>query len=173
LGAGRIVLPFVDASAIRSREEEREVADAVLLAAREAAAAGVELHLETSLDPEAFARLLSLAEHPAIRVNYDAGNSASLGYRPEEELAAYGHRLGSVHVKDRRLNGGTVPLGEGDADLAGLFRALRRLGYTGDFVLQVARGKAGEEVAWARGNRERVERLWADAQEEAARWISA
>jgi hexulose-6-phosphate isomerase len=173
LGARRVVLPFVDSSEIRTTEEEAEVAGLVLEAAVEAERHGVELHLETSLSPEAFRRLLDRADHPAIRVNYDAGNSASLGYRPEEELDAYGHRLGSVHVKDRKLRGGTVPLGLGDADLPGLFRRLRRLRYEGDFILQVARGRAGEEVAWARANRARVERLWDEAQREEQRWISA
>jgi hexulose-6-phosphate isomerase len=173
LPARRIVLPFVDASAIATREEEKEVADLLLEAAPEAQRQGIELHLETSLAPEAFRRLLDRADHPAVRVNYDAGNSASLGYRPGEELDAYGHRLGSVHVKDRRLHGGTVPLGLGDADLPALFARLRRLRYDGDFVLQVARGRAGEEVDWARANRARVERLWDDAGREEKRWISA
>ena len=48
-----------------------------------------------------------------MRVNYDSGNSASLGYRPRDEFAAYGSRVGSVHLKDRRLGAGTAPLGRG------------------------------------------------------------
>ena len=36
-----------------------------------------------------------------IKVNYDSGNSASLGYDPTDEFAAYGERVGSVHIKDR------------------------------------------------------------------------
>jgi hexulose-6-phosphate isomerase len=95
--------------------------------------------------------------HPSIKVNYDSGNSSSLGYRPAEEFAAYGKRVGSVHIKDRVCGGGTVPLGEGDADFPALFEALRRVEYRGDFILQVARGPEGDEVAWARTNRAFVE----------------
>ena len=66
-----------------------------------------------------------------------------LGYRPDNELATYGDRVFSVHVKDRLLGGTTVPLGTGDADLPGAFRALGRAGYVGDFILQTARADDG------------------------------
>jgi hexulose-6-phosphate isomerase len=62
-----------------------------------------------------------------------------------------------VHVKDRRRGGTTVPRGAGDADLPAFFDGLRRLGYDGDVILQVARGTTGAEVEWARGNRRLVE----------------
>jgi hexulose-6-phosphate isomerase len=130
-------------------------------AATEAARIGVELHLETDLGPKEFASFLDLIAVDEVRINYDSGNSASLGYAPKEELAAYGERLGSVHIKDRVRGGGSVPLGTGDADFAELFTALLRLGYDGDFILQTARGKDGEEVAHARRNREFVEELLA------------
>ncbi len=114
---------------------------------------GVELHLETSLAPQPFADLLARLPHPSVKVNYDSGNSASLGYSPRSEFAAYGSRVGSVHVKDRLRGGGTVPLGTGDADFEALFSCLADIGYEGDFVLQVARGTEGDEVNWARQNR--------------------
>jgi hexulose-6-phosphate isomerase len=87
-----------------------------------------------------------------LKVNYDSGNSASLGYSVVEEFAAYGDRIGSVHIKDRVRDGGTVPLGQGDADFPALFAELKRLGYANNFVLQVARGLPGDEVSWARNN---------------------
>ena len=158
LSARRIVLPFVDASAIREAEHGEAVIDALLRALPVARGAGIELHLETSLNPEAFAALLARIPDASIKVNYDSGNSASLGYRAAEEFEAYGKRIGSVHLKDRVRGGGTVPLGQGDADFEAVFTGLRRLGYSGDFVLQVARGETGDEIAWARRNREFVER---------------
>jgi len=92
--------------------------------------------------------------HPLLKVNYDSGNSASLGYAPQEEFAAYGAKIGSVHIKDRVLGGGTVPLGQGNADFTALFRCLKEIGYSGDYILQVARSKDGEESAWAARNLE-------------------
>jgi hexulose-6-phosphate isomerase len=97
-----------------------------------------------------------------LKVNYDSGNSASLGYEPTDEFAAYGTRVGSVHIKDRVNGGGTVPLGSGNTNFKALFECLGELGYSGDFVLQVARGTRGDEVAWARSNRDYVLALLAD-----------
>lgn len=157
MGVTRMVLPFVDSSEIRDDTDRDAVIDTLQRALPSAAAAGVELHLETSLDPDAFALLLERIPHPLVKVNYDSGNSSSLGYRPADEFAAYGARVGSVHIKDRLLHGTTVPLGRGDADLNEVFQGLHSLNYTGDFVLQVARGNSGAEVDWAAGNRVYVE----------------
>jgi len=147
-----IVLPFVDASRIESDADAAEVASILLRVIPMAEQSNVELHLETSLSPRRFAALLAQVDHPLIRVNYDSGNSASLGYLPAEEFDCFGGRVGSVHIKDRVKGGGTVPLGSGDADFAGLFACLRATGYQGDYVLQVARDRDGNELQWARAN---------------------
>ena len=152
LDINRIVVPFVDASAIQTASDCRTVVRGMHALREVIDATRVELHLETSLAPRQFADLLAQIAHPGIRVNYDSGNSASLGYLPSDEFAAYGECVGSVHLKDRRLGAGTVPLGEGDTDFVGLFRALTQWGYRGDFILQVARGTSGDEVEWARAN---------------------
>lgn len=158
VGIARVVLPFVDSSAIHTPAEEGEVIDVLKRALPAAERQGVELHLETDLSPERFRNLLAQAPHPLLKVNYDSGNSASLRYDTREEFAAYGERIGSVHVKDRVKGGGTVPLSEGDADFEAVFDSLRTLRYSGDFVLQVARGRTGAEVAWAGQNKAFVEK---------------
>ena len=56
-----------------------------------------------------FRSLLDEIPHPLVKVNYDSGNSAALGYRPFDEFAAYGDRVGSFHIKDRLLGGGRSP----------------------------------------------------------------
>jgi hexulose-6-phosphate isomerase len=152
LRINRVVVPFVDASAIRTAQDAASIAAGINSLARSIDATGVELHLETALAPAEFAALLGRLQHPGVKVNYDSGNSASLGYRPAEEFAAYGLRVGSVHLKDRKYGAGTVPLGEGDTDFGGLFDALAAVRYQGDFILQVARGADGEELDWARHN---------------------
>jgi hexulose-6-phosphate isomerase len=152
LGVGRIVIPFVDNSRIENADEEAQVISILRAILPAAEISGVELHLETSLSPQKFAGLLDRCPHPLVRANYDSGNSASLGYRVSEEFAAYGDRIGSVHIKDRRLGGGTVPLGTGNADLSGLFRGLAALNYGGDYVLQISRSETGEELPWIREN---------------------
>jgi hexulose-6-phosphate isomerase len=151
-GITRTVLPFVDQSRIENDDEVTQVVDLIGSLLPEAESHGVELHLETALEPARFAALLDRLPHSNLKVNYDSGNSASLGYSPREEFAAYGGRIGSVHIKDRVRGGGTVPLGHGDADLPAVFDGLQQLGYQGDYVLQVARNEALAEVEWARAN---------------------
>ncbi len=145
VGATRIVLPFVDSSELAGDNDlnaARQAIDGVLPVAR---AEGVELHVETSLSPPAFGAFLDVLDDDVVKVNYDMGNSAALGYVPMEEFAAYGHRIGSVHIKDRIRGGTTVALGTGSTQFREVFSGLRELGYDGDYVLQVARGQAGEE----------------------------
>jgi len=160
LGMNRLVLPFVDASRIETDAEFKSVVSTLKRALKTAEETGIEIHLETSLPPSRFAELLRWVPHPMLRANYDSGNSASLGYRPQEEFEAYGTRIGSVHIKDRVLGGVTVPLGTGHADFAAVFDGLRRVNYSGDFILQAARGTPGGEVVWARRNRAFIEKHW-------------
>lgn len=166
-GIGRIVIPFVDRSRIENEAEKREVLSILESLLPAAEANGIELHLETSLPPDEFARILQDNPHPLLWANYDSGNSASLGYVVEDEFEAYGNRIGSVHIKDRVRGGGTVPLGTGDADLTALFKALARLGYRGDYVLQIARQQSGQEMQWLAQNRAWV----ADQIEQAKRGV--
>ena len=160
LAIQRVVLPFVDASRIETAGDVDIVVECIQRGLPTAMANHVELHLETALGPAEFAALLERLNHPLVKVNYDSGNSASLGYRPHDEFQAYGSRVGSVHIKDRVRDGGTVPLGTGSTDFAALGECLKAIGYQGDFVLQAARGEPNGEVPWARKNRQFVLDWW-------------
>jgi len=156
MGIKRIVLPFVDASRMVDAKDistALQILHAVLPSAH---TANVELHLETDLGPQDFRTFLSEIKDPMVKVNYDSGNSSSLGYRPSDEFAAYGERIGSFHIKDRVLGGKTVPLGEGDTDFETLRAALIDIDYQRDFVLQVARGYPTDEFNWLSTMNERA-----------------
>lgn len=140
LGARGIEIPFVDASEIRTRAEEDEMASALEPALALASRLGLELGLETSLAPDRFRLLLERIGHPALRANYDTGNSAAMGYDPAEEFSAYGPWINNVHIKDRRRGGGTVPLGTGDTNIPRVLALLGSIPYEGGYILQVARG---------------------------------
>lgn len=154
IGINRLVLPFVDNSRINTNDESEKVCGSLKQVLGTAEKTGVEIHLETSLSPSQFADLLSNIHHPLLRVNYDSGNSSALGYHPDDEFRAYGSRVGSVHIKDRIRGGSTVPLGSGSADFQALRNNLKKVSYASDFILQVARGIDGDEVALAKHNRQ-------------------
>jgi L-ribulose-5-phosphate 3-epimerase len=154
IDASRVVLPFVDASAMRDERERDAVLGVLERALSVSEETGVEIHLEADLKPDVFSRFLARIPHPMIKVNYDTGNSSGLGFVASEEFDAYGDRIGSIHIKDRlRRPDGSVetrPLGQGSADFSDVFASIRRIGYSGGFTLQVARGLDGEEVNWAK-----------------------
>ncbi len=164
IGARRIVLPFVDQSRITNEEEKQVALDVLRTALPHAKEHGVELHLEADFGPEEFAGFLARIDDPFLKVNWDSGNSSGLGYVASEEFAAYGDRLGSVHIKDRyrKPEGGieTRPLGTGSADFADVFASLKKLGYTGGVTLQVARGTPGDEVEFLKTQLAFVRQRW-------------
>ncbi len=159
-GITRVVMPCIENARLRTAQD----ADTLVRVVSESIGAlertSVELHLETDLGPDAFADLLERIPHPLVCVNYDTGDSASRGFDPRLEWEAYGARIGSVHIKDRVRDGITVPLGEGDADIAGVIDLLIDRQWDRPLVLQVARGSVGDEVSWVRAARDRVAELW-------------
>ena len=144
LGIGILVWPLVDDGRLRGDGD----ADAVLAIVRDLGpvlrASNVRIAFESDLPPEALARFIEGFEADVAGINYDTGNSAALGFNPEEEWNAYGARVINVHVKDRVRNGGTVPLGTGAADFSALATRLVDAGYGGDYILQVARAEDGD-----------------------------
>ena len=81
-----------------------------------------------------------------VKVNYDMGNSASLGFDPGKEIELLGEFIVNVHIKDRVKNGGTVPLGMGDTDFKTVFSGLRKINYDGDLIFQSARQDLTDSV---------------------------
>jgi L-ribulose-5-phosphate 3-epimerase len=164
IGATRIVLPFVDNSKING-EYERQTVIAILKRVLPVAEKnGVELHLEADFNPTDFADFLKRIPHPMLKVNWDSGNSSGLGYVATEEFAAYGDRIGSVHIKDRykKPEGGveTRPLGTGSANFDDVFQAINSIGYQGGVTLQVARGTDNDEVEFIKGQLDFVKKYW-------------
>ena len=164
IGAKRIVLPFVDNASLKTEEETAIVLDILKNALPVAEQHKVELHLEADFDPTDFKAFLARLNHPCLKVNWDSGNSSGLGYTASEEFAAYGNRIGSVHIKDRyrKPEGGieTRPLGTGSADFEDVFKAIDSIGYDDGITLQVARGIPGEEVPFLRNQLDFVRRYW-------------
>lgn len=143
VGIPVVELPFVDQAALHTGHDMDQVLENLRRPLERAADLGLLISLETSLAPAPFAGLIRQAGHPALKVNYDMGNSASLGFDSTEEIAQLGPYIVNVHIKDRVRGSGTVPLGRGDTDFPAVFAALRAAGYSGDFILQAARRDVG------------------------------
>jgi hexulose-6-phosphate isomerase len=153
LGAVPLVIPLEENRYLQQPASQDALLHVLERAVPLAAAAGVELDVESTLPPADLARLLARLPHPLLKVNYDSGNGAGMGYSVREEFACYGPRIGRIHVKDKKPSGPTVPLGTGAADFRALAHCTRDAGFNGDFTLEAARCSAGEELEYARRNR--------------------
>ena len=58
-----------------------------------------------------------------------------------EEIKKYGKYIKNVHIKDRYFKGSTVKLGFGDANFDEVFKNLKKIKYSGYFILQTARSR--------------------------------
>jgi L-ribulose-5-phosphate 3-epimerase len=141
-----LVIPCVDQSSLSDQNKLEKFINNIKPIIEVADKYNINLSLETDLNPELFSQLLNLLPHKNVTVNYDTGNSASLGYDPLEEFKYYGHRISDIHIKDRKLNSGSVILGTGDVDFSKFFKALDTISYTSPFIMQVYRDDEGVEI---------------------------
>ena len=79
-------------------------------------------------------------------INFDMGNSASLGHNPEEELSVCSGRILNIHIKDRILAGHSVKLGSGDVNFKKIAKSLSDQEYAGNMILQAARDFQSDET---------------------------
>lgn len=139
VGTGMIVVPLVDNGRIENTKQEDDLLGFLQGKSAFFSGHGIKIVFESDFEPQALRRFIDRFDPELFGINYDIGNSAALGFSPEEELDAYGTRIFNVHVKDRVLGGTTVPLGEGNADFDRVFSALAKTGYRGNYILQTAR----------------------------------
>lgn len=101
----------------------------------------IEIHFETSLPPISELEFISKLDHNQTKICFDMGNSASMGYDPADVLNSIAPYLGTVHIKDRLLDGDSVPLGEGAVDFSKVFSILNEINFSGYFSFQAYRDK--------------------------------
>ena len=146
IGIVHIVVPLVDNGGMQDKAQEDDVIGFLTAQADTFRTLGVKIVFECDYAPAELARFIARLEPGLFGINYDIGNSASLGFDPAEEFAAYGPRILNVHVKDRMLGGTTVPLGTGNARFTTVFDALARQDYRGDYILQTARATGDDHA---------------------------
>jgi L-ribulose-5-phosphate 3-epimerase len=146
LGIQYLVIPLVDGGSIENSSQEASLLDVLKHRCETLGSLSTRVIFESDLGPQELAAFIERFEGTA-EINYDVGNSSSLGFDPVEEFECYGNHILNVHVKDRIRGGTTVPLGEGDANFPLVFSLLRNMGYTGNFILQTARAQDDQHSA--------------------------
>lgn len=155
IGVTDIVIPCVDASSLNNDHASERFYSAMMPAIAVAERFNLNLALETDLPPVAFSLLLKRFDSTRIKVNYDTGNSASLGYDSHQEISAYGEYITDVHIKDRLRGAGSVELGKGAMDFDAFFESLPKSNSGMFFIMQAYRDDEGfgifqKQLEWIR-----------------------
>lgn len=145
LGVTFIVFPLVDNGALKTASEEDLLLNELLHRVELLKENNVKIIFESDFPPLRLKEFIAKLPNEYFGINYDLGNSASLGFEPSAEIKAYGERILNVHIKDRLFGGTTVPLGTGDVNFDAVFKGLREIKYHGNYILQTARSKEGRD----------------------------
>jgi L-ribulose-5-phosphate 3-epimerase len=146
VGISYIVVPLVDNGRLDTRDQEDLLVEFLQMHAVFFAENQLKIVFESDFCPAELARFIERLDPLIFGINYDIGNSAALGFDPAEEFAVYGHRISNVHIKDRLLGGTTVALGSGNVNFEYVFKELRRIHYSGNFILQTARAEDDDHI---------------------------
>jgi hexulose-6-phosphate isomerase len=163
IGSKILVVPLVDNSSPTTSNSIKVIKSLFTDLIPEISENKLQIAFECDLNPEKLSDFIGKFDPNYFGVNYDIGNSSSLGFDPMEEFKAYGSRIINVHVKDRKLNGATVPLGDGDANFQKIFSLLYKTNYQGNLILQTARSKDGEDAEVLVKYKKLVEDYWEEA----------
>ena len=146
IGITMIVVPLVDNGRLESADQEDNLVAFLERQADFLVAHGLKVLFESDYAPQELARFIARLDTALFGINYDIGNSAALGFKPQEEFEAYGPRIVNIHIKDRVFGGTTVALGTGSADFDSVFAAISQIKYQGNFILQTARAADGNHA---------------------------
>jgi len=145
-GFKRVIFPLLENNEISSIDERNKFIEILKEITNILELYKIELHLETSLTPEKEKEIIKEINHKKILVCFDMGNSASYGYDPQNVIRIINDYIGSVHIKDRILNGTSVPLGKGNVDFLEVFRTLRNIDFQGPISFQVYRNNNSDNI---------------------------
>ena len=151
-GFKRIILPLLEKNHISSIPRKNIFNTIFKKISHSLDSNNIELNLETSLPPREEKLLLNELNHEKVGICFDMGNSASFGYSSTEVIDTIGDFIRSVHIKDRKLNGTSVPLGHGDVNLNEVFKNLKKISFTGPCSFQVFRDKTSDNISLLKKN---------------------
>ena len=116
MGVDKVVVPLVDNGRIEDEMEENRLLEQLKKLSKYLRERRVHLIFETDFSPLKNKEFICKLPNDIFGINYDNGNSASLGLSVTKEFELFSDRIKNIHIKDRKFNGGTVPLGTGSVD---------------------------------------------------------
>ena len=126
INVSEIVLPCVDISKLDSQKKKDDLISNLIKFKNLLDNHKVTICLETDLNYIDNREIIGLLDSPYFMLNYDTGNSASMGYNTYDELVNNLNLISSYHIKDRKYLGGPTLLGEGDYNFNTFFNLIEK-----------------------------------------------
>jgi len=133
-----LVIPLLDVSSVTSQSALQYVLEWISERKldEKASKSNTILALELNLPALQISSAFKGYSFSNIAICYDLGNARAAGNRPEKEIIILNDLIAHIHIKDRKVNGPNVMLGEGDVDFGECFKSLKEIGYDGQLVLE-------------------------------------
>jgi sugar phosphate isomerase/epimerase len=87
-------------------------------------------------DAEDYDAIFSAIDHPKVGITVDTGHFHSAGVDMKAFIRKYAGKVWNVHLKDH-VGRESVPIGEGEIDLRGIFEVLHKADYVGAIALEL------------------------------------
>ena len=127
IGVKKIILPLVDNGSVKNNQQLKILISTLKKFIPILKKNKQEILFELNFNPTKALSFIKKFDRNYFGINYDIGNSSSLGFQSKDEIKTYGNFIKNVHIKDRYFRGTTVRLGRGDADFNEVFINLKKL----------------------------------------------
>ena len=141
VGIKKIIVPLVDNGSLQNLSQQKIILKFMKNITKILKKNKQMILFELDMGPKKANNFISKFNSKYFGINYDIGNSASLGFDPKKEFISYGKRIKNVHIKDRVYKGNSVKLGYGNANFEKVFSLFSKIKYRGNYILQTARAK--------------------------------
>lgn len=138
-----IIFPLVDEGKIENEYQKQKLIRS-LNSNNNLLNSSCEILFETDFNPKKQKDFMHNFSSEKFGINYDTGNSASLGFSVEEEFQYYYNYIKNIHIKDRKKSLPTTKLGNGDFNFKYFFDYLTENKYDKNLILQTARSEAND-----------------------------
>ena len=143
IGAKYIILPVVDNGSIENKNQKKTLIrelNKIKLKKKDP-----NILFESDMRPKELINFIKCFDKKKFGINYDIGNSAYYNHYFNEEKKYFKY-VKNVHVKDKNKKNTSVRLGTGLAKFERIFKELKKVNYSGNFILQTARSPSNNHI---------------------------
>ena len=146
LGIKLFIIPLVDQSSVNNKIQENLILEFFNNNSfKKILNNDTKILFESDYNPKKLIEFIKKFNPKYFGLNYDTGNSASLGFNFKDEFK-YFRYVKNIHIKDRIYRGKTVRLGCGSWNYKIFFKLLKKSNYNGNLILQTARSPKKEHI---------------------------